>query len=89
MPSRPVRKYEPIWRELKAAPDHKVECHVLPMHVSRVKKAIIKEKYQDSTTMFLNREEGDNLKLSFEYDEKSRVLTIKLRQILGIDEMVV
>ena len=86
---RPERKYAPIWKELKAAPDHKVECSVHPVHVSRTKKAIIKEKYLDSPTMFLNREEGDNLKLKFFYNAATRILRIELRQIIGIDDMVV
>lgn len=83
------RMYEPVWTALKADHDHEVELSVLPMHVSRVKKAISKEKLIDSTTAFLNREEGDNLKLVFKYDEAARILKVKVKQTLGISEMVV
>ena len=91
MPSkvRTPRMYEPIWAALKADNDHVVELSVHPLHVNRVKKAISKEKLLDSTTAFLNREEGDNLKLVFRYEENAQILEVRVKQTLGISEMVV
>lgn len=87
---RGPRMYQPIWRELlKKESGHKVELSVLPMHVARVKKAVIKEKLLDTTVAFLNREEGDNLKLYFFYNSGTRVLTVQLKQTIGIEEIKV
>lgn len=88
MRPRTPRMYEPIWKELKdKASGHCAVLDVLPQHVSRVKRAIIKEKYKDQGTAFLNIEEGERLYLEFVYNRAARQLTVKLKQRVGIEEI--
>ena len=71
------RAYEPIWDVLKDA--RIAQLNVLPELVARVKKAVMKEKYNDGIFKMLNgHQELEFFYLTFEYDEPSQVLTIRL-----------
>lgn len=77
------RAYQPIWELLKR--DEIARLVVLPKLVRRVKKAVMKEKYNDGVFKMLNEhQETEFYFLEFEYDVESHVLTIRLKQRYGV-----
>jgi hypothetical protein len=79
----PVRKYQPIWNQLKA--ENKVSVRVpRPLH-PRLIKAVIKEKYNDIEYKFMLGERGKTAKLS--YYVQGVVITFQLKQTLGVEDL--
>ena len=78
-----VRKYEPIWKQLKES--NKVSVRVpRPLH-PRVIKAVIKEKYSDLGYKLLLGERGKNAKLS--YHVQGVVITFQLSHTFGVEDL--
>lgn len=77
------RAYEPIWDLLKDA--RIAQLIVVPKMVNRVKKAVMKEKYNDGIFKMMNgHQDLEFFYLSFEYDEASQLLTIRLNERYGV-----
>jgi len=78
-----VRKYEPIWMELKKK--HQVRIQIpRPLH-KRLIKAVIKEKYNDVVFKFELGERGKAAKLS--YIQQGVVIVFQLKISLGLEDL--
>lgn len=83
---RTPRIYEPIWLKLKSSPSMTLCVQVNnPRLANRIKRGVIKEKYKDVGFKVIN--ELDYIWLEVEYDLERQVLTFKLRQRLGLEEV--
>lgn len=80
------RKYEGVWLRLKQR--DKVRLQVHPVKLSTTKAGIIKEKNKDVPFKIMN-DNGETFRLRFDYDRETHILSIELRQPLGIEEKVV
>lgn len=78
-----MRKYEPIWDALKR--QDTVEVQVAhPVLVRRIKKAVIKEKYNDLAFRLLN--EMQEYRLEFSFNKQTGVMKLELKQLYGLSE---
>lgn len=79
------RKYYPVWTELKSKLKCVISAH--PLLFKRIVKGVIKEKDRDLAMKVAN--DLDSLYLIIIRDEKKNTITFKLKQRIGISDLVV
>lgn len=80
-----MRKYQAAWEKLKKTKH--LSLRVPPQLVRQVKKAIIKEKDQDTVFKLLN--EHEETRLEIEYDKEAYALSFVLKCKFGIEDLEV
>lgn len=79
------RKYHPIWLKLKQEKVCIVSAH--PILFQRIIKGVINEKDKDLAFKVAN--DLDYLSLKIDKDVKKHLITFRLRQRVGISDIVV
>jgi hypothetical protein len=79
------RKYEQVWNKIKN--NGFAMIRVTPAYVSQAKRGISKEKDQDASFKLKNAD-IDYFFLRYEYNRATNVLTIRLKQRVGLEEKV-
>lgn len=79
------RKYQPIWEKIK----QERVCHVSvhPLLFARLVKAVVKEKDKDLAFKVAN--DLDDCYLEILRDVEKQIITFKLKQRVGIADIVV
>ena len=80
-----ARKYFPVWKQLKQKKVCTVSAH--PLLFKRIVKGVVKEKDRDSAFKVAN--DLDSLYLVIQRDIEKHTITFKLKQRIGIADIVV
>lgn len=80
-----ARKYYPIWQKLKREKLCIVSAH--PLLFQRIIKGVVNEKDRDAAFKIAN--DLDYLFLKIEKDSEKHLITFKLKQRVGISDVVV
>ena len=80
-----LRKYQPIWIEIKQKKKCVLSAH--PLLFKRIIKGVIKEKDRDMAFNVAN--DLDSLYLDIQRDEEKHLITFRLKQRIGIADVVV
>jgi hypothetical protein len=79
-----MRKYEAIWEELKRAGRCEIRAH--PKMQPRVKKAVIKEKYNDIAYKVLLDEKEATIE-TFVKEEDEELMVFVLHQTITVEDL--
>lgn len=79
------RKYYPVWKKLKEKKECMLSAH--PLLFARIIKGVIKEKDRDVAFKIAN--DFDSLYLKVERDADKHIIKFKLKQRIGLENIVV